>query len=86
MTEMTELAKDINNTVTEILNMYINVKTSMNIIKRERKDIKITKIKHLEMKNMSEMKISLDWINRKLDITKQNIGKLKDKATETTEN
>lgn len=36
------------------------------------------------MKNMSEMKISLDWINRKLDTTKQNIEKLK--ATETTEN
>lgn len=36
MTEMIELAKDINNTVTEILNMYINVKTIMNIIKREK--------------------------------------------------
>ena len=69
---------------TKILSMYTNVKESINIMRREIKDKNYTNLTARDKNIMSEIKISLNHINRRSDTMEDEISKLNDKAMETS--
>lgn len=85
LTEMMELAnKDIKIVAVNMLHMYKNVETIMNT-RRQMEDIKMTQRKLLQKdKKISDMKNTLDGINRTLSVKKKRSLKVKTQQKKLT--
>lgn len=86
MAEMIDLVYDIKLYSIKILNMYTNIKESINIIRMKIKDKNYTNLTAREKNKMYEIEISLNCISKRLDTMEHKISKLKDKAMKTSKN
>lgn len=77
MTEMVALAKAFNKAILNIFHTCKEVNEQMNIVRKEIETRKNNHMEILKMKTtMSEMKLFLDEINRRLNIEKEKIIEL----------
>lgn len=77
MTETVALAKAFNKAILNIFHTCKEVNEQMNIVRKEIETRKNNQMEILKMKNtMSEMKLFLDEINRRLNIEKEKIIEL----------